>query len=65
MWILRERDYKGPRTFAVALGRLEGILKTRIKTGFFFHIFASMGNSPLPTYGRNFVKGKNSKISKI
>ena len=55
----RREIIEAPCTFAVTLGRLEDISKRVLKLAFFLHI-VSMGYSPLPTYGRNFVKGKNS-----
>ena len=53
-----ERSQRAPCTFAVALELLEEISK-RVQKLAFLHI-ANMRNSPLPTQGRSFVKGKNS-----
>ena len=52
----RREIMEAPCTFSVALGRLEDI-SNRVWKLTSLHI-ASMRNSPLPTYGRNFVKGK-------
>ena len=55
----RREIIEAPCTFAVTLGRLEDISKRVLKLAFFLHT-VSIGYNPLPTYGRNFVKGNNS-----